>query len=180
VRRVWTFICVALIVLTLSGRLWTRERSRGIALVLSSGAVEFIGIHRGHFVLLLGDMTIKQPGRRGGLHAVSLASYLADDVIDSLRPGRTFGRHAAGFEWIAGGQSPRNYFRSGRCVGMVLPPWLLCSIGAVGLMAPCLRRSRGAGVCSHCGYDVRATPLRCPECGSELAAIAPPAMETRT
>jgi hypothetical protein len=52
----------------------------------------------------------------------------------------------------------------GTCVVFV-PIWLaMLLVGAVPF-ARRLRRRRAVGVCSRCGYDLRATPGRCPECG---------------
>jgi hypothetical protein len=61
-------------------------------------------------------------------------------------------------------------------VGYLAPLW---SIWALALFphaarivicwqdwSPRRRRRPLPGVCGHCGYDLRATPWRCPECGT--------------
>jgi hypothetical protein len=56
-----------------------------------------------------------------------------------------------------------------------VPYWFLALLTAGG---PAARwhharraRSRSLGLCSACGYDLRATPDRCPECGVVAGAL---------
>jgi hypothetical protein len=56
----------------------------------------------------------------------------------------------------------------GNTKGLVLKHWLL--IGVTGLPVAFmiyrrLHRPYPAGLCANCGYDLRASPYRCPECG---------------
>jgi hypothetical protein len=58
----------------------------------------------------------------------------------------------------------------------VIPYWwlvILTSLPAAFITVPGLRRfyRRKRGRCSRCGYDLRATPDRCPECGTETSTV---------
>jgi hypothetical protein len=69
----------------------------------------------------------------------------------------------AGFAW----------FRDGTFWILVFPAWCPTAIFSVlpaRAVVRCYKRRRAqaasAGFCSTCGYDLRATPDRCPECGT--------------
>ena len=59
---------------------------------------------------------------------------------------------------------------------LVLPMWFILASAAalpgtrLGLWIRQARRRSPRGLCRQCGYDLRATPTRCPECG----AVPPP------
>ena len=67
---------------------------------------------------------------------------------------------------------------SHRFVLVAFPHWALVALSAI-LPAYWLvlrrrwrrQRLREQGRCERCGYDVRATPERCPECGTVVAAV---------
>lgn len=50
---------------------------------------------------------------------------------------------------------------------LLIPYWAITLVSAVCPIAWLLtrRRTLKAGCCSRCGYDLRATPDKCPECG---------------
>jgi len=60
-------------------------------------------------------------------------------------------------------------FRDEASVDVMFPHW---SLALLLLVLPSFWYARGRGhpegKCAHCGYDLRATPDRCPECGTTV------------
>jgi hypothetical protein len=56
---------------------------------------------------------------------------------------------------------------------IAVPWWLACLFFAVtpGTWLLRRRRRRFPGTCLKCGYDLRATPHRCPECGTTASSV---------
>ena len=131
---------------------WAYHRADGsrVALGLTSG-----GGGLGAAVVTVPPLGLRSSGRLWRTHA---PEYGGTDWS-------SFGRGGLGF-YIATHFSPATGVRVvGGCV-----PAPLAFLATAALPALALRRSRrrskAPGLCPRCGYDLRATPDRCPECGS--------------
>lgn len=123
------------------------------------------------------------------------ASVTADQYI-SAAPTVSYPRDPNGADWQAAGF---RYFRTNTWIpiaqmqgtyprtqstALFIPHWALAVIfgllSTAGLI-PILRRSyrRRHGLCPNCGYDLRGSPDRCPECGSASDHPAAPAAVSR-
>lgn len=109
-------------------------------------------------------------------------------AVTAERAGFGWGR-SRGDLWVpAGGWTPWPQFdataagttHGGSATVVFVPDWALFAAAAalpavwVGGLRRRLRRRRRAerGLCRACGYDLRATPGRCPECGAVPSAPA--------
>jgi hypothetical protein len=92
-------------------------------------------------------------------------------VDPNIVPGLP-GWSALGFQY-GGFEDRRPGRRPGKAAwGLVVPMWAILLPTAILPVAWGWRwraRRRGPGRCASCGYDLRATPDRCPECGTPAA-----------
>ena len=78
---------------------------------------------------------------------------------------------------IAPADMPQNYrpFIGMLCYILVVPYWFLAVLFAILPLVWVIRRWRGRypkGHCQKCGYDLRGSEGRCPECGAPIPAAA--------
>lgn len=67
-------------------------------------------------------------------------------------------------------------YRNGERHVLLIPHWMIALVCAapligVGLRRAVRRRRSRRGLCCRCGYDLRASPERCPECGWSQSAV---------
>jgi hypothetical protein len=107
------------------------------------------------------------------IHYPTPAGGLRDEIHARDRGGGAI--RAAGFAWAT-----IDYNGDGKRIrrALYLPHW---AFSVLFLALPLLRLAkrsprRPAGTCAVCGYDMRATPNRCPECGAAGTPASPPAL----
>jgi hypothetical protein len=173
--------------------LWARSYWASSDVEMQRGAID--GVETSHVVCDLssshGGIVFHYSRVRAPLAALS-APQLAQFISEQVTPGPAYQTTITGEVENPFTFWPTQQFHLGtllidtrrpsgagteHLVYLVVPHWLPASLLAVPPAAWLLsalrrrRRVRAVGHCRSCGYDLRATPGRCPECGREAAAV---------
>jgi hypothetical protein len=132
---------------------------------------DYFFVHDGRVIIGSGQ------GKLGWFYRSSFAAdsatwsheLLADYPVDRFFTDYTgvHGSGRLGFSFWARTRSPPDFW-----FAVVIRHWVLVGFSAVLPsihVARTLRTRDPPGCCTHCGYDLRATPERCPECGTAVA-----------
>ena len=95
--------------------------------------------------------------------------YINLDTVEGLRRSAILRREAIGFEYII---YDNTWLGDGSIIAV--PLWVFAAATSfmpmAAFVATIVRRRKMKlalrQICTHCGYDLRATPERCPKCGT--------------
>jgi hypothetical protein len=175
-RRISLFLSLlsaALFIATLT--FWYRSRHHvDIAIFcLPTGNWQGIAAQHGGVLLFFSNL----PGGKDAAWQIQGGSSTADDqkfidFRDSLFAPPAEKYSIIGFRLASGTLSLTSQINSKYTV-IALPYWFLVIVFGVLPMGPFKgawqrRRRRRRGLCITCGYDIRASSNRCPECGAEI------------
>jgi hypothetical protein len=158
---------VSLLLCIILAALWVRSYWHGDCLIQirAGGGCNWIALNDGRLSVARDDHFPYSQSARF-LHVPMRPD---EQLTPPMLTGRTWFR-AAGFEWIR--DQPGGAFKAFVPGWAVFTPMTLLPLLWLSSRQKRLRRQR-AGFCRRCGYDLRATPDRCPECGTP-ASTSPP------
>jgi hypothetical protein len=146
------------------GQIWTD----GIAMVTPAGNLHALGVHRGHVLVLMTDIAVRPRGH-GGLRMLTSSADSSDQMLETVLRNDTSVINALGVRVTSGNAWITRLAPAGNRTVMILPPWVPCLVAAALILAPAIKRRPRPGHCATCGYDLRGSRERCPECGTTFA-----------
>jgi hypothetical protein len=146
--------------------------SHGWSLVSSAGR---LGVQRSAVEHLDWDPAFQITSRDNGLHYEFFTPGThpwTPTFSPALNPKTTVWLRVPGFRAVTTTTSA--HWQRGRHFELTLPLWFVVALASILPILWELRYRRGRtrrvrlrkGLCASCGYDLRATPRRCPECGA--------------
>jgi hypothetical protein len=159
---------LSLLLLVLVCAMWVRSYWRAdVAGQVGDSGMFCVGSYRGHLLWAVNMHPQREPeGPEWAHDSYDLA--VAENTWDAIRNDASW--RVAGFSYSREHQPDMQI--------LVTPSWAV-ALATAGLPILCVRsrsmrrrRSR-MGLCAQCGYDLRASPERCPECGLEVLIPSP-------
>ena len=147
---------------------WSYFRSESISRVRSGGIKERISAASGSIIASRTDGHRGEPDWFHERYVVYSSPPLSPDSV--MPDPHLRGGEFAGFAWYYYG--PEVHWTIDRL--LIVPYWFVAMLTAIhpaclGVRWYSSHRRHARGLCPSCGYDLRATPGRCPECGTGAA-----------
>jgi hypothetical protein len=157
--------------------MWGWRNERGGPPLVTDRAFALVNVASRRTVISVGDMFIDL-GKEFPTNDWATEPNPTPAARGWFRQTQFFVFNSAG-PW-AGASFPRDAAHHGWSVWLRTPTWLAFTVlvtTPVVRVAVLVRKRRRPriGHCAACGYDLRATPDRCPECGNAAVSQATPA-----